>query len=93
VAAVSAGLKAIETLGKIAFGRDDNGDAYDTRSRVEANKILLNQFNGITALVAGSALVKSAEEDLTEAELEELAQTPDGVQKLLAAQRERTGRA
>jgi len=87
VAAVAQGVKSLEVLARI---RDDEDVA--PMARVESAKELLRQFNGITALVAGSALTKGVQDDLGDAELEELASNPDGVQKLLEMQRQLTGR-
>jgi len=87
VLAVSRGIKALEVLSQIM----EDGEV-DPRARVSAASEVLKQFNGITALVAGSALTKGVDEDVSEQEMEELARTPEGVQKLIALQRERTGR-
>lgn len=84
VVAVAQGVKSLEALAKV---RDTS---EDDRARVEASKELLRQFNGITAVIAGSALVKNHDAD-DELDYEEMASTPDGARKLLELARDRTG--
>lgn len=88
-AAAAAVAQQLQNITYLSQVRDDS--EQETKDRLKATSLLMDEFRDISAAIADRASKRADLEEMGESELEELAQSPEGVAQLLARHRTRVG--